>query len=358
MTFCASAVVVREIGVAPRLEPIEVDGPAADEVVVAIVAAGICHTDLSCWSGRLEVPTPIVLGHEGAGVVVEVGSHVDRFEPGDRVVISVAHHCGRCRWCEAGRPPLCEQRAQQRQRLSVDGGVVHQGFGTGTFATHVVVRERSLVAVPDGISFAVAAITGCAAVTGLGAAIEVARVSAGDRVAVLGGGGVGACAAMGAALAGAEVVVVSDPSPLRRADALGVGATHAVAAGVDALLDVCADGFDHVMETAGVAAAVDVALSVVATGGSVTLLGLPGAELRLALPVQEVVTREIRVQGCNMGRFRPNLDIPRWLRLQLAGKLSLDRLVGAEFPMAQAAAAFDAASQSGAGRTLLGHPEP
>lgn len=353
MSHHARAVVVAAPGDEPVLEDIELADLVDDEVLVDIGATGVCHTDLSCAAGVLGTPYPVVLGHEAAGTVRECGSRAERFAPGDRVVVSVAHHCGHCRYCETGYPPLCSRRFAGRARYSLRGEPLIQGYGTGTFATATVLRERSLAHVPPEVPLTVAAATGCAVVTGFGAVMNDAAVRPGSTVAVIGCGGVGASAIMGSHVSGASRIVAVDPHSARRELALKVGATEAVEPDAAALLALEPDGFDYTFESAGRIEAMELAVSCARPTGVITLLGLPGPDARLSLPVQEFAISSKRLIGCNMGRMRPHVDFPAYFRLYTRGRLPLDELVGTTMPLHEAAEAFALARSGESARVLL-----
>lgn len=352
-SFSARAIVLRRQGEPVCVEDIEVAPLETDEVLLRVAATGICHTDLSAAAGVLPVEVPVVLGHEAAGVVEAVGAAVRRFRPGDRAVVSVVNHCGHCARCEAGYPPLCVHRNEGRKRYAQNGASIEQAYGTGTFAERIAVAERSLVRVPDGVPFDVAAVTGCAVVTGMGAVLTIARVSPGSTVAVMGCGGVGMAAVMAARLAGAERVVAVDPNPQRRELARQLGADDASLPDAEALRELQPDGFDYAFESAGRVEAMSLAVAVTGAAGTTVLMGLPAPESVLPLPVLHFLFAEKRLLACNMGRLRPNLDFDRYFRLFLRGRLPLDRLVTARLPLDDAATAFEQAERGEGIRTVV-----
>ncbi|MFN2464242.1 MAG: alcohol dehydrogenase catalytic domain-containing protein [Candidatus Dormibacteria bacterium] len=353
MTYTARAAIVESAGSPPVVAKIELPELERDEVLVRIAAAGICHTDLSCAAGLLGATFPIILGHEGAGTIEAVGPNAERFKPGDRVVISVAHHCGHCKYCEAGCPPLCLERGLSRPVYFRDGQSIPQAFATGTFSEATIVRERSLVLVPDGVPLEVAAVTGCAAVTGLGSVLNIAHVTVGSSVAVIGCGGVGMCAVMGARLAGADRIVAVDPRAERREAALQLGATDAAAPEADALMTIAGRGFDFVFEAAGRQDSIDLAISVCGPLGEIVLMGLPPAETKVSIPALDLINWGKRVTGVNMGSFRPNVDFDRYFRLFLNGRLPLDQLVSSRVPIAESAGGFELARSGEGIRVML-----
>lgn len=344
------AAVVHAPRAKPVVEDVELVEPINDEVLVRIEAAGICATDLATAAGTLPTPYPVVLGHEGAGTVEAIGPSVSRFAVGDRVVVAIPHHCGHCRFCESGHPPLCVERFSMRPRYGAD---VLQGFGTGTFASATVLRERSLAPVPDGVPPAVAAVVGCAVATGFGAVVNDAAVRPGATVAVLGCGAVGMSTVITAVASGATRVVAVDPQPDRRRLALTVGATDAVEPSAVALRDLAPAGFDVVFEASGRIDAMQLAVAATGASGTVVLLGLPSADTRLALPVLDFIGGAKRLVGSNMGRLRPAVDFPAIFALYLAGKLPLDALIGAKVRLDDAAEAFDLAARGAAIRVVL-----
>src|SRR4051794_38042667 len=214
------AAVLHEIGSPLAIEDLAPEGPRAGEGRVRVEAAGVCHSDYPYMTGDLGCPLPVVVGHEGCGVVEEVGASVAGVAPGDRVALLWRPRCGRCRYCLAGQPVMCELGRVQAvtgglpddgtTRLRLDGREVHHLMGVSCFAERVVVSEKSVVKVPDAIPSPVAAITGCAVITGVGAVLNVVGACAGRALLIIGAGGVGVSAVMGARLAGAEPIIVAD----------------------------------------------------------------------------------------------------------------------------------------------------
>lgn len=351
--FSTRAIVLRRQGEPPGVEEIELAALEPGEVLLRVAATGLCHTDLSAASGLLPIPVPVVLGHEAAGVVEAVGAAVRRVRPGDRAVVSVVNHCGHCARCESGHPPLCAHRNDYRRRYAQNGENIDQAYGTGTFAERIVVGEESLVAVPDGVPLDVAAVTGCAVVTGMGAVLTVARLRPGSTVAVMGCGGVGMAAVMAARLAGAERIVAVDPNPQRRQLALEAGADDAVTADAGAVLALQPQGYDYAFESAGRVEAMSLAVAVTGAMGTTVLMGLPAPETELPVPVLDFLFAEKRLLACNMGRLRPNVDFDRYFRLYLRGRLPLDRLVTARMPLDDAAEAFARAERGEGVRTVV-----
>jgi Zn-dependent alcohol dehydrogenase len=340
--------VVAQAGSAPEVVDIELAELRADEILVRPVVAGICHSDVGWAEGTVYDRFPVILGHEVAGVVEAIGSGVTDSRPGQRVAIALAHHCGHCAYCESGHPILCAGRTEGRARITTDGLSVHQGFGTGGFAELMVVRASSAVPIPHGVPFEVAATAGCATSTGLGSVLNLARMQAGSTVAVLGAGAVGLCVVMGCVLAGAERIVVSDPSPERRAAALSLGATEVVDANEDAVRTKLADGYEYVFESAGTIPAMELAVRLTARGGTTTLLGVTSPGTTVAIDAHSVVTGQRRILGSLTGDVRPHRDFDRFFRLYLRGRLPLDRLITGSVPFADIAQGFsDSAARAG-----------
>jgi len=342
------AAVLRETGLPPpyaRSRPLEVTElelvpPGPGELLVRVRAAGLCHSDLSVIDGSRPRPVPMALGHEAAGEVVDVGAGVDGFAAGDRVVLAFVPACGSCEPCRAGRPALCEPGAAANaagtllsgaRRLRENGGLeVNHHLGVSAFADHIVVSSRSAVRVPEEVSFDVAALFGCAVLTGVGAVVNSAGVGMGDRVAIFGLGGIGLAALLGARMAGAATIVAVDVVEAKLDLARELGATHALLAGegaVETLREVCAGGADHAIETVGSERVLAEAYAATRRGGTTVAVGLPHPDRVLALPALSLVAEERTLRGCYLGSGVPALDIPRLAALHLAGRLPVERLI-------------------------------
>jgi Zn-dependent alcohol dehydrogenase len=323
-----------------EIADLELDGPGAGEVLVRVRAAGLCHSDLSVIDGSRPRVMPMVLGHEAAGEVVEVGPEASGLAPGDHVVLTFVPSCGACGPCLAGRAALCEPGAAanaagtllsgRRRWHGRDGEPLHHHLGVSAFADHVVVSARSAVRVPADLPFDVAALFGCAVLTGVGAVLHSARVSPGDSVAVFGLGGVGLAALLGARVAGAGTIVAVDvvADKLERARALG--ATHAVAGGsqaVEAVREATGGGATHVIETVGNARVLADAYAATRRGGTTVTVGLPHPDQLLSLPAVSLVAEEKTLRGSYLGSSVPARDIPRFVELHRAGRLPVERLL-------------------------------
>jgi Zn-dependent alcohol dehydrogenase len=349
-----------------RVVEVEVGAPQRAEVMVEIRATGICHSDLSWYDGLLDAELPAVLGHEAAGVVVEVGEGVDRVSCGDRVVLSCLAPCGACFYCMRGQHTLCEVAGRAMNagtlldgttRLRLDGRDVRQGAGLGTFAERCVVPEHAVVALPDDVPFEHAALMGCGVLTGFGAAVNAAEVRPGESVVVIGCGGVGLNALQGARIAGASRIIAVDPRQDRRDLAVKLGATHALEPGADVVRQIRAltggRGADVVLEVAGVQAAVKLSMPAARPGGRVVLVGAGPPDVRLDVAAfTGVVLQEKTVRGSLYGSRHPRDTIERVLALYAAGGLVLDGMVSREFALADVAQAIDH-SRSGHGARAL-----
>jgi S-(hydroxymethyl)glutathione dehydrogenase/alcohol dehydrogenase len=321
------AAVVDRPGTAPQVVDLELADLRPNEVRVRMVASGVCHTDVAWADGEFFDVFPVVLGHESAGVVEEVGSAVSSVRPGARVAVGLAHNCGHCAYCESGRPMLCSRRTDAPTRLLRDGRPVVQGYGTGGFAEQAILREGSVIPVPEDVPLSVAAVVGCAVSTGLGAVFNLAEVQYGSTVAVIGAGGIGLSVVLGCRVAGVERIVVADPDENRLARALALGATDAVGADEAEIRSLVPNGFDYVFESAGRAEAMESAVRLAARGGTVTLMGVvpPGTTIRL--DARAFVPSQVRLLGCLTGNVRPHLDFDRYFRLYRRGLLDLDALI-------------------------------
>jgi Zn-dependent alcohol dehydrogenase len=354
--------VLREMGVEPpyaesrplEIVELELDPPGPGELLVRVRAAGLCHSDLSVIDGSRPRVMPMVLGHEAAGEVVEVGAGVEGFAPGDHVVTTFVPACGHCEPCRTGRAPLCVPGAAantsgallggERRWHSPDGEELHHHLGISAFAEYAVVSERSAVKVDPELPFEIAALFGCAVLTGVGAAANAAHVRMGDRVAIFGLGGVGLAALLGARAAGATTIVASDRVQSKLDLATELGATHTVMAGPAAVEEVRAatgGGADAVIETVGNAAVLAEAYAATRRGGITVTVGLPHPSQELSIPAVSLVAEERTLRGSYLGSGVPALDVPRYIEAYKAGKLPVDRLLSHRIALDELNEGFD-----------------
>jgi S-(hydroxymethyl)glutathione dehydrogenase/alcohol dehydrogenase len=362
-----AAAVLRSVGGPLRVEQLELAEPGPRDVLVRIEAAGLCHTDLEVVRGAIGMPLPMVLGHEGAGVVVRTGEAVTNVTVGDHVVLSWNPACGRCFTCERGAPLSCETCARAaaagslpdgRTPLADAHGPIRQFMFMGSYADHVVVTAASAVRVPSELPAGIGAALGCGISTGLVPALaSSAAAHPGGCVVVVGCGLVGLSAVAGARLAGVAQVVAIDRSAarLRLAGEMGADVTVDVSHqdAVANVRDVTAGrGADHVIEAAGNAAAMRAALEMTRPGGELTLLGKLGVDDELALRFGSLMGGRT-VRRLAYGGARPERDFPRLARLYLEGHLPLDRLVDREIDLADIDAAFEAVERGATVRTVV-----
>jgi len=340
------------------LEVVELslDDLAPHQARVQMAASGVCHSDLSVKHGTLPHPVPAVLGHEGAGVVTDVGAAVTKVKPGDHVIVSWNPACRTCVWCRAGQPFLCEQGlvdAFTAPYGTVDGEPVFRGMTTGTFGEVTQVLEGALVPIGDDVPLEVAALVGCAVTTGVGAVVNTARVAPGDTVAIVGCGGVGLSAVLGAVVAGASRIIALDLSPQRRALAEELGATDtidpAAADPVEAVRALTAGaGVDHGIEVVGRADTIRTAYDLTRRGGVCTVVGAGPHGERVDFDVLEMMMSGKRIIPSVYGDADPVRDFPRLLDLYRSGRLPIDRLVTKHISLADIDDAF-AAMEAGEG---------
>lgn len=349
-----------------RIEDVSLEDPGPGEVRVRIEAAGLCHSDLSVIDGNRPRPLPMVIGHEGAGVVEALGEGVTDLALGDHVVTVFVPSCGSCEPCMSGRPALCEPGASSNgagtllsgaRRLACGGEHVHHHLGVSCFAEHAVVSRRSLVRVPKDLPFAHAALFGCAVLTGVGAVVNTARVQAGTTVAVVGLGGVGLNAVLGAIASGARRVVAIDLDPGKTERARALGATDAFdARDPDCVAQIRAatsGGVDYAFEMAGSVPALDLAYKITRRGGTTVTAGLSHPDRTLALQHLSLVAEERTLMGSYIGSAVPVRDVPRYIGLFRAGRLPVDALLTAELPLADVNDALDALASGRAVRQVL-----
>jgi S-(hydroxymethyl)glutathione dehydrogenase/alcohol dehydrogenase len=359
------AAVLWQQGSPLSIETVDLDPPGPGEVLVEVKAAGVCHSDLHPACGDWPARTPLVLGHEGAGVVLELGPGVTRVGVGDRVVFCWAPACGVCPSCRVGRPVLCDrlERTTYRNRLPsgetrlrARGQPVGSFLSTACFAEHVVVAQEGVVPIPHDVDYESLAALGCAVLTGVGAVLNAARAPAGACVAVIGVGGVGLNVVQGAVIAGCERIIAVDRSPAALLFARSFGATDCADAEAtpNAIRELTSGrGADFVFDTVGTPATLASALAAVRKGGTVVLSGLSRVDGEASVPMFPFVMQEKRLIGSLYGSGRPDVDIPRLVSLHVAGKLRLRELVARVYPLDAINDALAALGSSAAARGVI-----
>jgi Zn-dependent alcohol dehydrogenase len=338
-----------------RIEEVELEGPGEGELLIEVRAAGLCHSDLSTLEGLRPRPLPIVGGHEGAGIVREVGAGVTGFKPGDHVAMAGVAGCGKCRVCLAGRPGLCQAvsgaRAQgmlatgaRRLRLS-NGGQLNHYSGISVYAQYAVVTPASLIKMDPAVPLDVAALFGCAIITGAGAVFNSAKVRPGASVAIFGLGGVGLTAVMAAREAGAGQIIGIDVLPSKFALARAVGATDCFDARepdmVQKVLELTQGGVDYAFEISGSLAALDTAQKITVRGGEVVGVGVGKSSATFTVPHLPWVCEERVLRGSFMGGGVPQQDVPRYVDMYLKGRLPVDQLRSEQITFEQLNHGFD-----------------
>lgn len=375
MSIQCKAAVLRTCG-APRpfadsrpisIEQVTLAPPKAEEVLVRIAGAGLCHSDLSVINGDRPRPMPMLLGHEGSGEIVEIGAAVTDLKVGDHVVFQFSASCGRCRRCLEGRPQICERAASSRAAgelmaggsriTSMNGEVIAHHTGISCMAQYAVVDRGSVVVVDKALPLADAALFGCAVMTGVGAVINTARLRPGDSVAIIGLGGVGLNGVLGARVGGAETIVAIDLDDSKLALARELGATHTVNARdpkcAEQVRDLTGGGVDHAVELAGAIPAMDTAYAVTRQGGQVVTAGLSPSGAKFSFVHGDLVGTEKTIRGSFMGSCVPVRDIPRFVHLYRQGRLPVDRLIDGKVDFDGLNAGFDRLQDGKALRQIL-----
>ncbi len=341
-TMEGRAVLLNASGEDARIEEVLVESPGPNEVMVKIVASGVCHTDLTVKHQHgMGMPFPIVLGHEGAGIVEQVGPDVTHLVPGDAVVIAYRAPCEQCPACRRGDPRHCyvALRPKLRIRRKSDGAVCSQVLRCGTFSTYTLVHSKAAIKMPTEMPLDKACLIACGVVTGVGAVLNTTPVFAGARIAVIGCGGVGLSVIQGAALAHARQIIAVDVNPVKLQWAKDFGATHVInAKDGDPVAQVRAlteDGYDggveFAFEATGIPSCIEQAVKMLAYGGTATTIGLPAADHSVNLNLGDMATgvywNKAALRVCHAGDTLPSYDFPLLAQLYLQGKLNLDGMV-------------------------------
>lgn len=348
------------------IETVEVPPPAAGEVLVAVRAAGLCHSDLSVINGDRAWPLPIVPGHEAAGVVEAVGPDVCSVTPGDHVALIFLTQCGGCPHCLEGRPFLCARGTQANRegrlltggpRLRLGGEVLHHHMGLSAFAEYALVSEKSLVRIPAEVPFVEACLFGCAVMCGAGTALYTAGIRPGQSVAVFGLGGVGLAAVLGAVTAGATRIIAVDPSAEKLALARALGATDCVpAGGADAaatVRELTAGGVDHAIDASSSLEGFTQAIEATRRGGCTVTTSLTHPSRQFSFPLARLVAEARTIRGSYLGSCVPARDIPAFLQLYRQGRLPVDRLVTRTLRLEEINEGFDALAEAGVVRQVI-----
>jgi S-(hydroxymethyl)glutathione dehydrogenase/alcohol dehydrogenase len=363
----AKAAVLYEARTPLRYEDVEVLPPQRGEVQVRMYAGGVCHSDLHVMKGDLVMPMPIILGHEGSGIVERVGEGVTAVEPGDHVIPIWRVSCGRCHYCANGRPALCDMGTRMRvtglmpdgsTRFRVHDTPVRHFAGVSTFSQLSTMPEAAVVKIPDDFPLEKAALIGCGVITGVGAVVNAARVKMGSTVAVFGCGGIGLNAIQGARIVGALKIIAVDVADQKLAFARQLGATHTVNASHDepiaAIRELTAGvGADYAFEAIGLTQTIEQAYAATRKMGTCVVIGVTPADVRVNINANEMVYAEKTLMGSLYGSARPQIDILNLIEMYRAEKLMLDELLTRTYGLEQINEAYAALERGEVARSLV-----
>jgi S-(hydroxymethyl)glutathione dehydrogenase/alcohol dehydrogenase len=344
-------------------EEVDIDQPIGHEVLVRTVACGVCHSDASVFEGKVPIPTPMILGHEPAGIVEAVGGEVTDLKPGDHVIARLGLYCGGCKHCLSGHPNRCNNRAVMQRKPGARPRMLYRGArivgvtGDGAgFAEKMLTHEHGFVKIPDDVPLDAAALVGCAVVTGVGAVLNSAKVEPGSTVAVFGAGGIGLSAIQGARLAGARRIIAVDVNESKLAAARRFGATDTVDASstdpVAAIMKLTEDGVDYAFEAIGLKQTAQQCIQSLTMGGTATIIGIIAGGQTVEIDPMSLLA-EKRVQGCLMGSVRIRIDAPRYIELYQQGRLLLDEMVTRRCRLEDLDEAFAAMNRGEVLRTVI-----
>jgi S-(hydroxymethyl)glutathione dehydrogenase/alcohol dehydrogenase len=346
-----------------RVESLTLKPPREGEVVVKVAASGVCHSDLSVMQAKIPIPPPCVLGHEGAGIVEEVGKGVKGLKPGDHVVLAWVQPCGACHFCISGRVHLCEASSQavmlgDEMVFEKDGVGIGRMAGVASFADHTVVRASAAIKIPTDVPLDRACLVGCGVMTGVGAAINTAKVAPGDTVAVFGCGGVGLNVIQGAALCGASRIVAVDIVPSKLAMAMEFGATDTVnGKEVDPAMAVreltSGLGVDYAFEVIGAPAVIAQAFAALKRGGKVVVVGVPAFGQDITIPGFPLPLEEKGIVGSLYGSANLQRDMLKLIDLYMRKRLKIDELVSRTIALEDVNEAFDAMEKGEVARSVI-----
>ncbi len=344
---------------------VEVCDPGPGQVLVKLGASGVCGSDRHVLDGDWDLPSPTVMGHEGAGTVVEVGAGVDDLAVGDHVIMSWFYPCLRCAACKAGRTWVCTGSGADSCRLpdgsvamEKDGAPVYPYLAVGSMSEYTVVAQQAAVKIPDEVPFDVAALIGCSIATGFGAVVNDAEVEAGRSALVIGSGGVGLSIIMSLALAGANPIIAADITDEAHELARSFGATHTVQSGPDlaeAVAEITGTGVDYAFEAIGRPQTIEQMPSCLSSGGTAVIVGLPPQDQPVSIDALALAEEGKRIFGSNYGGTVPGRDFPLLADLYLAGRLPVDQLITERVGLDQVNDAFAAMRAGAKGRSVIIH---
>jgi len=358
------AAVLYEFGAPLHIQEVETDPPGRDEVLVRYLASGICHSDWHMVQGIHPAPLPAIFGHEGAGIVEQVGADVAHLAPGDHVVVTWLPYCGHCRFCASGRPNLCTELGWSDAGTMADGSIrfhregqrIHHNTAS-SFAERAVIPAQTAIRVAPDLPLRELALLGCAVTTGVGAVLNTARVRPGESVAVVGCGGVGLNIIQGAAIAGAHPIIAIDRVAEKLDLARSLGATHGVNAAdqdVESGVErICPGGTEYTFEALGTPATIELAARLTARGGTTVLVGMAPPRAQVHLDALSLTVQEKTIRGSWYGSCRPLVDIPALVELYRAGKLRLDPLISVTCGLDEINEAFARMDRGEGARTVI-----
>ena len=350
------AALLREAKTPLVIEDVEIEDPGPGQLLVKTAASGVCHSDLHFIDGLWPAPVPCILGHEAAGVVEQIGPGVTYVEPGDHVVLLFTPFCGSCRNCNTGRPNLCSEGRSTVPTLHIDGKIIPPFMSMSSFAEYMVVSEGGIVKIRKDIGLDKAALVGCGVMTGVGAAINTAKVEPGSACAVIGTGGVGLNVIQGCVLAGAERIIAIDIHPNKLEMAREFGATHFIDASkedaVAKVQELTGGGADYAFEAIGLPDAITQAFNMIRAGGEAIIVGMAPLGSEATISAVGFLGEKV-LRGCLYGSTRPRYDMPRLIDLYIAGKLKLDELVSRTYPLEGINDAFAAMKNGEVARSVI-----
>lgn len=340
------AAVLYEVNKPVQVEEVTLDEPQSQEVLVKLVATGVCHTDLHFIKGEMPQPLPVVLGHEGAGIVEKVGPGVTTLKPGDHVVLMVAYSCGKCRYCIVGQPAMCVEWLGYHMMGTLPSGMkrlrkgkqeLNHFFSQSSFAEYAVVHERTAIKIREDAPLDVVCLLGCGTSTGIGAVLNTAGLRAGESIVIYGCGGVGLSAVMAAKLAGAGKLIAVDTVDMKLETAKDLGADYVINASQEnpqqRVMELTGGGADYAIECIGNVNVMAQAFSSIHNGGKCVVAGMAPLGDMLTLAPYELLLGKTLV-GCVQGHIKAPIDVPRYVDLYMAGKLPIDKLVTKRYSLA------------------------